>query len=155
MPPQIVNRKARFDYEILETVEAGIELQGTEVKSIRAGKVSLRDSFARITRGEIFLYGADISLYENAGYARHDPTRPRKLLLHAREIARLAGKTSEKGLTLVPVKIYFKRGWAKVQLALARGKQKYDKREAIRKRETKRDIARTLAGRSHAASRRS
>jgi len=147
MQPSIINRKARFDYEILETVEAGIELTGTEVKSIRAGKMSLRDSFARIRGGEMYLYGADISAYENAGYAKHDATRPRRLLLHAREIARLTGKVSEKGLTLVPMKVYFKRGWAKVLLGLARGKRQYDKRESIKKRETQRDIKRALAGR--------
>ena len=147
MQISIINRKARFDYEILETVEAGIELAGTEVKSIRAGKVSLRDSFARIRRGELYLFGADISPYENAGYAAHDPKRPRRLLVHAREIVRLAGKVSEKGLTLVPLKMYFKRGWAKVQIGLARGKRQYDKREAIRKKETQRDIKRALARR--------
>jgi SsrA-binding protein len=145
MQPQIVNRKARFDYEIIETFEAGIELVGTEVKSIRAGKVSLRDGFARIHKGELLLYGAEISPYENAGYAKHDPTRPRRLLLHSREIARLVGKISERGLTLIPVKVYFKRGWAKVQIALARGKRQYDKREAIRKKETQRDIRRAVA----------
>lgn len=145
MQPSIINRKARFDYEILETFEAGIELVGTEVKSIRAGKVSLRDAFARIRRGELFLYGAEISPYENAGYAKHEPTRPRRLLLHAREIARLAGKISEKGLTLVPIKVYFKRGWAKIELGLARGKREYDKREAIRKKETQRDIRRAMS----------
>ncbi len=147
MSPQILNRKARFEYEILESVEAGIELRGTEVKSIRAGRVSLRDAFARIRRGELILYGADISEYENAGYARHEPTRPRRLLLHAREIARLAGKVSEKGLTLVPVKIYFKRGWAKVELGLARGKREFDKRESIKKRETAREIRQAVGRR--------
>jgi SsrA-binding protein len=147
MQTSIINRKARFDYEIIETVEAGIELAGTEVKSIRAGKMSLRDSFARIRRGEIYLYGADIAAYENAGYAKHDATRPRRLLLHAREIARLAGKVSEKGLTLVPMKVYFKRGWAKVLLGLARGKREYDKRESIKKRETTREIQRATGRR--------
>jgi SsrA-binding protein len=145
MQTRIVNRKARFDYEILETVEAGIELVGTEVKSIRAGKVSLRDAFARVRRGELFLYGADIALYENAGYAKHEPTRPRRLLLHARETARLAGKVSEKGLTLVPLKIYFKRGWAKIEIGLARARRQYDKREVLKKRETERDIKRAMS----------
>ena len=141
------NKKAFHDYHIEESIEAGIVLTGTEVKSIRAGKMSLRDSFARIRGGEMYLYGADISAYENAGYAKHDATRPRRLLLHAREIARLTGKVSEKGLTLVPMKVYFKRGWAKVLLGLARGKRQYDKRESIKKRETQRDIKRALAGR--------
>jgi SsrA-binding protein len=131
MQTRIVNRKARFDYEILETVEAGIELVGTEVKSIRAGKVSLRDAFARVRRGELFLYGADIALYENAGYAKHEPTRPRRLLLHARETARL--------------KIYFKRGWAKIEIGLARARRQYDKREVLKKRETERDIKRAMS----------
>ena len=147
MQISIINRKARFDYEIIETVEAGIELVGTEVKSIRAGKANLRDSFARIRKGELYLFGADISPYENAGYATHDPKRPRRLLMHAREIARLTGKVSEKGLTLVPLKMYFKRGWAKLQIGLARGKQQYDKRESIKKRETAREIKRALARR--------
>ncbi len=147
MPPRILNRKARHDYEILETVEAGIELRGTEVKSVRAGKVTLADSFARIRAGEIFLYGAEISPYVNAGYAHHDPARPRRLLMHSREIARLAGKISQKGLTLVPLKMYFKRGWVKVEIGLARGKRQYDKREAIKRRETAREISRAVSRR--------
>ena len=107
----------------------------------------LSDSFARIRGGEIFLYGCEISPYENAGYSRHDPTRARKLLLHSREIARLAGKVSQKGLTIVPLRMYFKRGWVKVLLALARGKEQYDKREAIKKREQRREIRRALGKR--------
>lgn len=145
MQPSIVNRKARFDYEILETFEAGIELVGTEVKSIRAGKISLRDGFARIRKGELYLYGIEISPYENSGYAKHEPTRPRRLLLHSREISRLVGKVSERGLTLIPVKVYFKRGWAKILIALAKAKKKYDKREAIKKKETQRDIKRAIS----------
>ncbi|MHC4713286.1 MAG: SsrA-binding protein SmpB [Planctomycetota bacterium] len=148
MAHAIRNRKARFNYEIFETVEAGIELKGTEVKSVRAGKVSLADAFARIRDGEMFLFGAEISPYEKAGYARHDPARPRKLLLHSREIARLSGKVSQKGLTLVPLKMYFRRGWAKVEIALARGRQKYDKREAIKRRETQREIKRSVSRRT-------
>jgi len=147
MTKSIVNRKARFDYEIVETVEAGVELKGTEVKSVRSGKVSLVDSFARIRNGEMYLYGADIAMYENAGYATHDPKRPRKLLLHSREIDRLAGKVTQKGFTLVPTKMYFKRGWVKVQVGLARGKQRYDKRESIKKRETAREIKRAIGRR--------
>lgn len=143
----IVNRKARFNYEIVETIEAGVELKGTEVKSVRAGKVSLADSFARIRNGEIYLFGADIAAYENAGYATHDPKRPRRLLLHAREIDRLAGKITQKGFTLVPTKMYFKRGWAKVLIGLARGKQLYDKRETIKKRDTAREIKRAMGRR--------
>jgi SsrA-binding protein len=145
MQPSIINRKARFDYEILETFEAGIELVGTEVKSIRAGKISLIDGFAKIRKGELFLYGTEISPYENSGYAKHEPTRPRRLLLHSREIARLVGKVSERGLTLIPIKVYFKRGWAKIQIALAKAKKKYDKREAIKKKETQRDIKRAIS----------
>ena len=147
MPPRILNRKARHDFEILETVEAGLELKGTEVKSVRAGKVSLNDAFARIRGGEIYLYGAEISPYENAGYARHDPDRPRRLLLHAREIRRLAGKVTQKGLTLVPTKMYFRRGWVKIEIALARGRREYDKREAIKRRETQREIKRAISRR--------
>lgn len=147
MAPRIVNKKARFDYEILETVEAGIELVGTEVKSVRAGKVALGDSFARVRGTELYLYGAQISPYENAGYSRHDPARPRRLLLHSREIARLAGNISQKGLTLVPTKMYFKRGWVKVEIGLARGKREYDKRETIKKRETEREIKRAVTRR--------
>ena len=147
MPPRIVNKKARFDFEILETIEAGIEIKGTEVKSVRAGKVSLVGSFARIRNGEIYLYGADISPYMNAGYSHHDPRRPRRLLIHSREIHRLAGKVTQKGLTLVPTKMYFRRGWVKVELGLARGKQKYDKRDAIKRREQQREINRALTQR--------
>jgi SsrA-binding protein len=147
MTKSIVNRKARFDYEIVETVEAGVELRGTEVKSVRSGKVSLADSFARIRGGEMYLFGADIAMYENAGYATHDPKRPRKLLLHAREIDRLAGKITQKGLTLVPTKMYFKRGWVKVEIGLARGKRQFDKRETIKKRDTAREIKRAIGRR--------
>jgi len=140
MPPRIINRKARRDYEILDTVEAGIELKGSEVKSIRNGKVSLNEAFARIHGSQAYLYGARISPYENSGHSGHDPDRPKKLLLHKREIDRLAGKVTQKGLTLVPLKMYFRRGWAKVELALARGKTEYDKRETIKRREIERDI---------------
>ncbi len=147
MPPRILNKKARFDYQIFETVEAGIELQGTEVKSIRAGKVVLSDAFARIRSGEIFLFGCEISPYENAGYAHHDPARPRRLLLHSREIRRLETKLTQKGLTLIPTKMYFRRGWVKIELGLARGKQEYDKRESIKRRETAREINQAIARR--------
>ncbi|MDI3279980.1 MAG: SsrA-binding protein SmpB [Bacillota bacterium] len=138
------NRKARHDYHILETYEAGIALRGTEVKSIRAGKVNLKDSFARIEGGEVFVYQMHISPYEYGNRENHDPLRTRKLLLHKSEIARLVGKTQEKGLTLVPLRVYFKRGLAKVELALAKGKKLYDKRHAEAEREARREVERAL-----------
>jgi SsrA-binding protein len=133
------NRKARHDYHLLETFEAGVALLGTEVKAIREGRVNLRDSYARVEGGEVFLYGMNISPYSHRGYAEHDPTRRRKLLLHRIEIRKLIGKTVEKGLTLVPTQLYFKNGRVKVAIALARGKQEHDKRETIRRRETERE----------------
>ena len=133
------NRKARHDYHLLETFEAGVALLGTEVKAIREGRVNLRDSYARVEGGEVFLYGMNISPYSHRGYAEHDPTRRRKLLLHRIEIRKLIGKTVEKGLTLVPTQLYFKDGRVKVAIALARGKQDHDKRETIRRRETERE----------------
>lgn len=132
------NRKARHDYHIEETMEAGIALQGTEVKSLRLGRVNLRDSYARVENGEVFLYGMHISPYEQGNRFNHDPLRVRKLLLHKREIRRLIGKTREEGYTLVPTRLYFKNGKAKVELALAKGKKLYDKREAIAKRDAER-----------------
>jgi SsrA-binding protein len=133
------NRKAFHDYHLLETFEAGIALQGTEVKSIREGRVNLRDSFARVEGGEIFLFNVHISPYGNRGYVDHEPTRKRKLLLHKQEIRKLIGKTVEKGMTLVPTRMYFKNGRIKVAISLAKGKQLHDKREAIKKRETDRE----------------
>ena len=133
------NRKAFHDYLILETFETGLVLRGTEVKSIREGNVNLRDSFARIENGEVFVYGLHIQPYSHRGYADHEPLRPRKLLLHAHEIRKLIGKTVERGMTLVPTRMYFKSGRVKVALGLARGKQMHDKREAIKKRETDRE----------------
>jgi SsrA-binding protein len=133
------NRKARHDYHLLETFEAGVALLGTEVKAIREGRVNLRDSYARVEGGEVFLYGMNISPYSHRGYAEHDPTRRRKLLLHRIEIRKLIGKTVEKGLTLVPTQLYIKDGRLKVAIALARGKQEHDKRETIRRRETERE----------------
>jgi SsrA-binding protein len=133
------NRKAFHDYLILETFETGLVLRGTEVKSIREGNVNLRDSFARIENGEVFVYGIHIQPYSHRGYADHEPLRPRKLLLHASEIRKLIGKTVERGMTLVPTRLYFKNGKVKVALGLARGKQMHDKREAIKKRETDRE----------------
>ncbi len=132
------NRKARHDYHIEETMEAGIALQGTEVKSLRLGRVNLRDSYARVENGEVFLYGMHISPYEQGNRFNHDPLRVRKLLLHKREIRRLIGKTRDEGYTLVPTRLYFKNGKAKVELALAKGKKLYDKREAIAKRDAER-----------------
>jgi SsrA-binding protein len=140
------NRKAFHDYDILERYEAGIVLQGTEVKSLRAGSVSMRDSYARVEGGEVFLYNLNIGTYDPAGPFNHDPLRKRKLLLHKSEINRLAGKVSEKGLTLIPLSIYFKGGKAKVELALARGKREYDKRERIREREMRREVQRMRKG---------
>jgi SsrA-binding protein len=141
------NRKARFEYEILDTYEAGIELRGPEVKSLRAGRANLSDSYAHVHRGELFLANAHISPYEQAGRDNPDPRRQRKLLMHRSEIARLEGEVSEKGLTLVPLSLYFKAGRAKVELALVRGKKQRDKRETIRKREQEREVRRELRGR--------
>src|SRR5260221_8413960 len=132
------NRKAFHDYYILETFEAGVALLGTEVKAIREGRVNLRDSFARVEGGEIFLYNVNISAYSHRGYADHEPLRARKLLLHRNEIRKLIGKTVEKGMTLVPVRMYFKNGRVKVAISLARGKKEDDKRETITRRESDR-----------------
>src|SRR5467141_5208102 len=130
------NRKARHDYHILETWEAGVALLGTEVKAIREGRVNLRDSYARAEDGEVFLYNVNISPYSHRGYADHEPLRRRKLLLHRSEIRKLIGKTVEKGMTLVPVRLYFKDGRVKVAVSLAKGKKDYDKRETIKRRES-------------------
>jgi SsrA-binding protein len=139
-----INRKARFDYTIEETYEAGIVLTGGEVKSLREGRANLKDSYGRVDKGEMVLLNAHINNYEPAHYFNVDPTRTRKLLMHKKEILRLMGKVQEQGLTLVPLRLYFKNGRAKVELALARGKKVYDKRETIREREVKRDIARGM-----------
>jgi len=133
------NRKAFHDYHILDTWEAGMVLLGTEVKSIREGRVNLRDSFARIERGEVWLYNVNISAYSHRGYADHEPLRQRKLLMHRDEIRKLIGKTTEKGMTIVPTRMYYKSGRVKVEVGLARGKKDYDKRETIKKRETDRE----------------
>ena len=142
-----INRKARSDYEVLESLEAGIALKGTEVKSLREGRINLKDSFAKVQDGEVFLVNAHISPYSHGNIQNHDPLRERKLLLHKDEIKRLTGKTQEKGLTLVPLKVYFLRGKAKVQLGLARGRKQYDKREEIKRRDTEREIKRELKNR--------
>ena len=133
------NRKAFHDYHLLESFEAGIALLGTEVKAIREGRVNLRDSFARVEDGEVYLYNVNISSYSHRGYADHEPLRRRKLLLHRDEIRKLIGKTVEKGMTLVPVRMYFKKGRVKVAVSLAKGKKEYDKRETIKRREADRE----------------
>ena len=133
------NRKAFHDYHLIDTLEAGIALLGTEVKAIREGRVNLRDSFARVEDGEVFLYNVNISPYSHRGYAEHEPLRRRKLLLHRDEIRKLIGKTTERGMTLVPIRMYFKNGRVKVAVSLAKGKKDYDKREAIKKRDTDRE----------------
>ena len=133
------NRKAFHDFHLLESFEAGVVLLGTEVKAIREGRVNLRDSFARVEDGEVYLYNVHISPYSHRGYSDHEPLRRRKLLLHKDEIRKLIGKTVEKGMTLVPVRMYFKKGRVKVAVSLAKGKKDYDKRETIKKRETDRE----------------
>ena len=133
------NRKARHDYHILETWEAGVALLGTEVKAIREGRVNLRDSYARPENGELWMMNVHISPYSHRGYADHAETRQRKLLLHQHEIRKLIGRVAEKGLTLVPLQMYFKKGRVKVLIGLAKGKQAYDKRETLRRRETERE----------------
>ncbi len=139
------NRKAYHDYEILETIEAGIVLKGTEVKSLRQGKVSIQDSYAIIKEGEVWLLNMHISPYEYGNIHNHDPLRDKKLLLHKREIIRLSTKVKERGLTLIPLKVYFKNGKAKVELALVRGKKKYEKKEDIAERELQRELKRKYA----------
>jgi SsrA-binding protein len=139
----VQNRKARHEYHILETWETGIVLQGTEVKSLREGKANLQDSFARIDRGELWLYNLHISPYEQANRFNHDPLRARKLLMHRNQLRKLVGQVEQKGLTLVPLDIHFsERGLAKVNLALVRGKQLHDKRDTLRERAEQRDMER-------------
>ena len=140
------NRKAFHDYHVLETFEAGVALLGTEVKSIREGRVNLRDSYAQVKDGEVFVHNVHIQPYSHRGYADHEPMRQRKLLLHSHEIRKLIGKTIERGMTLVPLRMYFKNGRVKVALALAKGKQAHDKRETIKKREVDRENARGREG---------
>lgn len=138
------NRRALHEYQILETLEVGIVLTGTEIKSVRAGRVNLRDGYARVERGELWLYNAHISPYEAGNRYNHEPTRKRKLLAHTREIGRLAGKASESGNTLVPLKMYDRKGHVKVELAVARGKRSYDKRAALAERDARREIERAV-----------
>ncbi len=139
------NRRARHEYFLLETFETGIALKGTEVKSLRQGKASLQESYATIKNGEVWLVDMHISPYERGAVDAHEPTRMRKLLLHKKEIRRLVGKLTEKGITLIPLRVYFKNGIAKVELALARGKRAYDKRESIKRREAQREMERNFA----------
>jgi len=145
--PVADNRKAGHDYHLLETFEAGLVLTGTEIKAIREGRVNLRDSYCQLRRGEAYLIGAHIGQYSHGGSASHDPTRARKLLLHRTELNKLIGKTTERGLTVVPVRMYFKNGRAKLAIALAKGKKMYDKRETIRRRETERETRAAIKGR--------
>ncbi len=137
-----VNRKARYDYFIEDEYEAGVVLKGTEVKSLRLGKANIKDAYARVVDGEVFVYQLHIGPYPYAYYGNHDPLRTRKLLLHKQEIKRLYAKVNEKGHTLVPLKLYFKGGKVKLSIALAKGKGRYDKREAIKRRDEKRDLDR-------------
>ncbi len=143
--PTIDNRRARFEYEILESFEAGLALSGTEIKSIRAGGVSLNEAFARIRDGEAWLVNMYIPPYKQASWENHDPRRPRKLLLHREQIDGLASRAGEKGLTIIPLRMYFTRGMAKVQIGLARGKKLWDKRKTIVERESKREAARATS----------
>jgi SsrA-binding protein len=140
----VKNKKARFEYEILDTFEAGIVLHGTEVKSIRQKKVSIQEAYARIKNGEAYIVGMNISVYEMGNRFNHEPTRERKLLLHGHEIKRLTGKLQEKGLTLVPLSLYFKNGKVKILLGLGKGKAMYDKRKTIQKRDADREIQREM-----------
>lgn len=140
----VVNKKARFEFDIIETIEAGIVLTGTEVKSIRRRKVSINDSYARIKKGEVFLINMNIAPYEMGNRFNHDPERERKLLLHRQEIKRLTGKLKEKGFSLIPLKVYFSKGKVKVLLGLGKGKAKYDKRHAIQKRDADRELRRAM-----------
>lgn len=142
------NRQARFTYEILDSYEAGVALKGTEVKSIRAGKVNLRDGYAQVKNGEVWLLNVHISPHDMTNQAyNHDPRRPRRLLLHKAEIRKLIGKVEEKGLTLVPLKLYLKKGRVKVNIAIGRGKKLHDKRESLKQKQEKRDIARMMKNR--------
>lgn len=141
------NKKAYHDYFIEETFEAGLVLQGTEIKAIRAGRVNLKDSYAQIVSGEIFLIGMHVSPYEQGNRYNHDPLRTRKLLLHKKEIDKLIGETKQDGYSIVPVKLYLKNGFAKVLIGLAKGKKKFDKREDLKKKEAKRDIERAFRDR--------
>jgi SsrA-binding protein len=138
------NRRARFEFDLLEKVEAGLVLTGTEVKSLRNGKVSLEEAYASVERDEVWLYGCDIPEYLQANRMNHKPKRPRKLLLHRKEIDKIVSKSAERGLTVVPLSLYFKKGIAKVELCIARGRKQHDKREALKNQDAKRDMDRSL-----------
>jgi len=138
------NRKARHDYSVIDTMEAGIVLQGTEIKSIRNGRINLKDGFARVRNGEVYLMNVHISPYEQGNIFNHDPLRTRKLLLHKKQIAKLIGETKNTGITLIPLKVYLRNGYAKVLIGLAKGKKQYDKREDLKRKEIDRHISRTL-----------
>jgi len=142
--PSVDNRRARFEYHILESMEAGIVLTGTEIKSVREGGVSISEAYARLRDGELWLLGMHIPPYKQGSFSNVDPNRPRKLLLHREQIERLGGRAAEKGLTIVPLRMYFTRGRAKVEIGLARGKKIWDKREATAKRDVQREIARHI-----------
>lgn len=144
------NKKARHDYHVEETFEAGIVLQGTEIKSIRAGRTNLKDSFARVQNGELFLHNMHISTYEQGNRYNHDPLRTRKLLLHRKEINKLLGATKEQGYSIVPLKMYLKNGFAKLLIGLAKGKKHYDKRDDLKKKDAKREIERAFRDRQKA-----
>ena len=143
----VKNKKARFEYDIIDTIEAGVVLAGTEVKSIRLRRVSIQEAYARIKEGEVYIIGMSISPYEMGNRYNHEPLRDRKLLLHKQEIKRLTGKLKERGFTLIPLKLYFKNGKVKILLGLGRGKTKYDKRKSIQKRESEREIQRAIKNR--------
>jgi len=140
----IVNRKAFHDYEIIERLEAGVVLIGTEVKALREGRANFKDSYARVINGELWVVNMHISPYSNGGYSNHEPLRQRKLLLHKRELKRLIGKIEERGLTIIPLKLYFKNGRAKIEIGLARGKRLHDKRKDIAQKDMQRDAQREL-----------
>ena len=147
----VQNKKARHDFEILATYEAGMVLTGTEIKSIRSGRIQLKDGYGKIQEGELFLHDIYISPYTQAGPFNHDPTQPRKILLHKKEIQKLYGKTQEKGLTIIPLRVYLKNGKAKVELGVGRGKRKYEKREELRRQDAKKEIQRSLLQRTKGA----
>jgi SsrA-binding protein len=138
------NRRARFEYEVIDTLECGIALVGSEVKSLRVGKMTLEEAYGRVKDSEVWLIGCDIPEYEKANRMNHEPKRPRKLLLHRREVRKFANRALEQGLTLVPLKMYFKKGRAKVLMGLCKGRKLYDKRETLKKRDVKRDIDRAM-----------
>ena len=145
-PPRIVNRKARFDYHVDDTLECGVDLRGTEVKQLRLGQAQMADAFARVDGGQLFLHGVHIDPYQHAGeLANHEPRRVRRLLAHRREIRRLDDAAQQRGVTLVPLSIYFKDGRAKVEVAVARGKKQHDKREDLKRKEAERDIRRAMS----------